>query len=408
MSVASTAGFRTIDEVDVGQKTVLVRVDYNVPLSEDGSITDDRRISASLPTLRSVLDRGGKLVLASHLGRPSGTGYEPGMSLEPIAKHLQELLGQEVVFPSRDCIDQAAQEAVANLGPGGIVLLENTRFHAGEKSGNLAFAEHLARYGEVYCNDAFGASHRADASMVALPGCMRPHPCVAGLLLAKEIHWLHDAIASAQAPFVAILGGAKISDKLGTIRNLAGKVDSLLIGGAMAFTLLKALGHSVGKSLVEEKMVSESKQIIADVEKTITRLLLPIDFVCGEEPSSEAHTIVSGRDIPEGMMGLDIGPESTAQFCKEIRNAKTVVWNGPMGLFEVPPFDIGTRQIAEAAGLATENGAVTIAGGGDTAAAIQVNGLNERFSHISTGGGASLQMLEGKKLPGLEVLDREN
>ena len=407
MSDASSTGYRSIEQVDVAGKAVFVRVDFNVPMADDGSITDDRRIASTVPTLRRVLDHGGKLILASHLGRPQGIGYEKGMSLKPVAKHLQELLGQEVLFPSRDCVDEAAAQAVAELAPGGVIVLENTRFHKAEKKGDVEFAKQLARYGDVYCNEAFGASHRADASMVALPTSMRPRPCVAGLLLEKEIHWLRDVVSSAGKPFVAILGGAKISDKLGAIRHLAGNVDTLLVGGAMAFTLLKALGHSVGKSLVEESMVQEAAQIIAEVEKTSTRLLLPSDFVCGEEPNSETSTSVSGLEIPDGMMGLDIGPASAEEFSSEIRTAKTVVWNGPMGLFEAPPFDEGTRKVAEAVGFATRAGAATIAGGGDTAAAIHDCGLDSAFSHISTGGGASLQMLEGRPLPGLEVLDRK-
>ena len=408
MSDANSSGFRTLDDVEVSGKAVLVRVDFNVPMNDKGAITDDRRIAAAIPTLQKILDGGGKLVLASHLGRPAGTGYEPGLSLKCVAVRLQELLGRKVHFPSNDCIDETAANAVGNLNIGEVLLLENTRFHSEEKKGDPEFAQRLASYGEIFCNDAFGATHRSDATMVALPECMRPRPCVAGLLLAKEIHWLGEVVNSADRPFVAILGGAKISDKLGTLRHLAGKVDALLVGGAMAFTLLKALGHSTGKSLLEDGMVEEAGRIIADVEKTTTRLILPSDFVCGEEPSSQTHTRVSGQDIPDGMMGLDIGPQTTAQFTSEIRLARTIVWNGPMGLFEVSPFDVGTREVAEAIGIATGTGAASIAGGGDTAAAVHACGLEDRFSHISTGGGASLQMLEGRPLPGLEVLDHEN
>ena len=242
--------------------------------------------------------------------------------------------------------------------------------------------------------------------MVGVPTCMKPRPCVAGPLLEKEIRWLRDAVSTPEHPFVAILGGAKISDKLGTIRNLAGKVDTLIAGGAMAFTLLKAMGHDIGKSLVESSMIEEAGRIIGDVEKTGTTLLLPTDFVCGKEPSGETHTEVFGRDIPEDYMGLDIGMKTTEAFTSAIRDARTIIWNGPMGLFEVPPFDVGTRQVGEAIRDATAKGASSIAGGGDTAAAVQAFGLNEGFSHVSTGGGASLKLLEGQDLPGLDVLDQ--
>ena len=404
MPAAENPRFISIDSVDVNNQTVLARVDFNVPLDQ-GRITDYRRVAGAVPTLQSVLDRGGSLVLMSHLGRPAGDGYESDSSLEPVARHLTELLGREVLFPSRDCVDAAAKNAVEQIRPGEVILLENLRFHSGEKSGDVTFAEQLASYGDIYCNDAFGAAHRADASMVGVPRCMHPKPCVSGLLLQNEIRWLRDAVSNAEHPFVAILGGAKISDKLGAIRNLAGKVDTLVVGGAMAFTLLKALGHSIGRSLVEEAMVDDARQIISEVEQSGTSLLLPTDFVCGREPSSETETEVHLRDIPDSLMGLDIGPDTTAEFTAAIRSARTVLWNGPMGLFEVPPFDVGTRQVAEAVDVATSTGAATIAGGGDTAAAVTTLGLEKGFSHISTGGGASLQMLEGRPLASLEVLD---
>ncbi|MCH2161811.1 MAG: phosphoglycerate kinase [Phycisphaerales bacterium] len=405
MTAAGRTSFSSIDGIEVNGRKVLARVDFNVPLDQ-GTITDDRRIASAIPTLRSVLDRGGSLVLMSHLGRPKGTGHESDKSLEPVAAHLAKLLERDVAFPSRDCTDEATIAAVERMNPGDVLLLENLRFHAGEKSGELEFANRLASYGDIYCNDAFGAAHRSDASMVGVAKSMHPKPCVAGLLLQNEIRWLGEAVESAEHPFVAILGGAKISDKLGAIRHLAGKVDTLVVGGAMAFTLLKALGHETGKSLVESAMVEEAGRIIGDVEKTGTELLLPTDFVCGKDTSSQTHTEISSRDIPDTMMGLDIGPESTKAFTAAIRKAKTVVWNGPMGLFEIPPFDIGTRQVAEAVQEATRNGAATIAGGGDTAAAVNAFGLEAGFSHISTGGGASLQMLEGRPLASLAVLDK--
>jgi phosphoglycerate kinase len=345
-------------------------------------------------------------VLISHLGRPDGTGYEASSTLKPIADHLSSLLGTEVGFPSTDCVDDASSRAVSALKNGEILLLENTRFHSDEKSGGVEFAERLAAYGDIYCNDAFGASHRLDASIAVVPKVMSPRPCVAGRLLMKEIRWLRDAIDTAEQPFVAVLGGAKVSDKLGAIRALSGRVDTLIVGGAMAFTLLKALGHSVGSSLVEDSMIDEAAKIIVDVEKTSTTLMLPSDFVCGEEMSSETETSVQGRDIPNGLMGLDIGPKTTAAFTAAVRHARTVVWNGPMGLFEVSPFDVGTRQIAEACSQATAEGASTIAGGGDTAAALASFGMETAVSHVSTGGGASIKMLEGVKMPALDVLDR--
>ena len=406
MTSPGPSKFASINDADVKDKAVLVRVDFNVPFDKEGRITDDRRISSAVPTIKSILDRGGKAVLMSHLGRPDGTGYEAKKSLEPVASHLGTLLGRDVLFPSRDCVDEAAIAAVDAMNPGDVLLLENLRFNPGEKSGCKEFASQLAGYGDLYCDEAFGSAHRADASMVGVPTCMKPRPCVAGPLLEKEIRWLRDAVSNPEHPFVAILGGAKISDKLGTIRNLAGKVDTLIVGGAMAFTLLKAMGHDIGKSLVESSMIEEAGRIIGDVEKTGTTLLLPTDFVCGKDPSGETHTEVFGRDIPEDYMGLDIGMKTTEAFTSAIRDARTIIWNGPMGLFEVPPFDVGTRQVGEAIRDATAKGASSIAGGGDTAAAVQAFGLDEGFSHVSTGGGASLKLLEGQDLPGLDVLDQ--
>ena len=402
----TTSGFVSIDDIDVRGKTVLMRVDFNVPFSPDGQISDDRRIAAVVPTLSSVIKREGRLVLMSHLGRPDGTGYEASSTLKPVADHLSGLLGVPVGFPSTDCVDDAAAQAVRELGNGEVLLLENTRFHADEKSGGVEFAERLAAYGDIYCNDAFGASHRADASMAVVPKVMSPSPCVAGRLLMKEIRWLRDAIDTAEKPFVAVLGGAKVSDKLGAIHSLAGRVDTLIVGGAMAFTLLKSLGHSVGSSLVEEGMIEEAGKSIAHIEKTGTTLMLPSDFVCGEDMSSETDTSIQGRDIPDGLMGLDIGPETTAEFTAAVRHARTVVWNGPMGLFEVSPFDVGTRQIAEACAQATSEGASTIAGGGDTASALAAFDMENAVSHVSTGGGASIKMLEGAQMPALDALDR--
>lgn len=382
-----------------------MRCDFNVPFHADGSISDDRRISSTIPSIESVLARGGRLVLASHLGRPNGTGYEADTSLKPIAEHLATLLGKPVGFPSTDCLDEQSSAAISSLAPGEVLLLENTRFHAGEKAGDEAFAQALVRDAAVYCNEAFGASHRSDASIVAAAKAIHPKPCVAGLLLANEIHWLSEVIESPKRPFVAVLGGAKVSDKLGAIRNLAGKVDTLLIGGAMAFTLLKAIGHSVGKSLVEDSMLDEARALIDEVDESGTTLELPLDFVCAERPDGSLPRTISGCDVPEGLMGLDIGPETQEVFGEVLEEAGSVVWNGPMGLFEVPPFDEGTAEIARALGTATERDASTIIGGGDTAAAMRQFGLEDSVSHVSTGGGASLAMLEGGIIPGLAVLD---
>ena len=402
-SLLTTASRPTIDSVDVAGRTVLVRVDFNVPLA-DGRITDDSRIVAALPTIRSILDRGGSCVLMSHLGRPAGTGYEAKFSLEPVGARLAELLGRPVKVPGEGSVDDASAAAVAAIGPGEIVLLENLRFHAGEKKADAGFAAKLATYGHVFCQDAFGAAHRGDASMVAVPDAMPESPRVAGRLLEAELKYLADAIESPARPFVAVLGGAKISDKLGTIRHLAGRVDTLVVGGAMAFTLLRSMGHSVGKSLVEAAMVEEAGEIIAAVEATSTTLLLPTDFVCAGAPEAGVATTTCGRDIEGDLMGLDIGPESVASFAAAVRGAKTVVWNGPMGLFEIPPFDTGTLAVAKSMIEATEGGGVTVVGGGDTAAAVNDLGLAAGFSHVSTGGGASLRMLEGGPMPGVEAL----
>lgn len=400
----TTASRPTIDSVDVTGRTVLVRVDFNVPLV-DGRITDDSRIVAALPTIRSILDRNGACVLMSHLGRPAGTGHEAAFSLKPVGARLAELLGRPVTVPGEGSVDDATAAAVEAIEPGEVVLLENLRFHPGEKKADAGFAGRLATYGHVFCQDAFGAAHRGDASMVAVPNAMPEAPCVAGRLLEAELKYLADAIESPARPFVAVLGGAKISDKLGTIRHLAGRVDTLVVGGAMAFTLLRSMGHAVGKSLVEEAMVEEAGEIIAAVEATSTRLLLPTDFVCAAAPEAGVATTTCGRDIEGDLMGLDIGPESVASFASAVRDAKTVVWNGPMGLFEIPPFDTGTLAVAKAMIESTDAGGITVVGGGDTAAAVNDLGLASGFSHVSTGGGASLRMLEGGPMPGVEALD---
>ncbi|MDE0889146.1 MAG: phosphoglycerate kinase [Phycisphaerales bacterium] len=400
-----SAARTTIDAVEVSGKTVLVRVDFNVPMSE-GEITDDSRIRAAVPTIQSILDRGGSCVLMSHLGRPSGNGFEAAFTLAPAAARLAEILGRQVDLPSGDCVDEVSIAAVGSIDPGGVILLENLRFHGAEKKGDADFAARLASYGELYCQDAFGAAHRADASMVAVPEAMAGRPRTAGRLLEAELKYLSGAIDSPERPFVAVLGGAKISDKLATIRHLAGRVDTLVVGGAMAFTLLRAMGHGTGRSLVEESMIDEARAIIEAVEATSTTLLLPADFVCAGSPAAGVETSISGRNIEPGLMGLDIGPASISAFVAAIREARTVVWNGPMGLFEISPFDAGTLAVAKAMIDATTAGATSVIGGGDTAAAVNGLGLASGFTHVSTGGGASLRMLEGGPMPGVEALDR--
>jgi phosphoglycerate kinase len=401
---------KRIDSIDVTGKRVFVRVDFNVPM-DGGVISDDRRIKASLPTIRSILSRGGRLVLASHLGRPEGKGYEAEFSLAPVATRLAELLGGDaphgVAFPSTDCGDDTARAAVAALPERGVVLLENLRFAKGEKKGDAAFAARLADLCDIYVNDAFGTSHRADASMFALPMAMRAQgkPCTSGFLLAAELEYLIARIAAAQRPFLAILGGAKVSDKIMAIENLMAKVDRLIIGGAMAYTFLRAQGVATGNSLVEADRVDLAREILAKAKARGCEILLPGDHACGREFKAGTETTVATGAIADGWMGLDIGPATREAFGAAIRSSRTVVWNGPMGVFEMPPFDAGTRAVADAVVAATAAGATTIAGGGDTAAAVEEFGLADKLSHVSTGGGASLEVLEGKHLVCLDAID---
>jgi phosphoglycerate kinase len=399
---------KTINQIDVRSKRVLMRVDFNVPLDEagGGAITDDRRIRLALPTIQSVLQRGGKLILMSHLGRPEGKGYEPSESLEPIANRLRELLpGVTVHFPGHEPVGPEIEAAVKSMRDGEIVLLDNLRFHKGEKKGDDAFAARLAALGEVYCNDAFGTAHRNDASMYAVPKIMAGKPRVAGLLLQKELQYLSESLQNPKKPFVAVLGGAKVSDKLGAIRNLMNKVDTILVGGAMAYTFLKALGKETGSSLVEHAMLDEAASIIDAAAASKTDLILPQDHVCGKQISRLTPTMIFDDNIETGWMGLDIGPKTMAQFAQTLGGARTIVWNGPMGVFETEPFDVGTRRVADAIAKATRAGATSIVGGGDTAAAVEAFGLADQFSHVSTGGGASLEMLEGKRFDSVGLLD---
>lgn len=392
---------RTIADVEVKGKSVLMRVDFNVPQDEAGHITDDRRIEMALPSIRSVLERGGKLILMSHLGRPEGGGA-PGdekYSMLPVAKRLGELLGTNVEFASDVGGPDSASKAHA-LGDRGVLVLENLRFEKGEKKGNPDFAKKLAALGDIYCNDAFGTCHREDASMVAVPLAMEGKPRVVGFLVDKEIRYLSDAIGNPERPFVAILGGAKVSDKIEVIRNLLKICDTILIGGAMAYTFGAAQGGKMGNSRVETDKLDLARSLL---EEGQGKLRLPVDTHCGDDFSSDCNKqVVAFGQISEGFEGLDIGPETAKQFADIVRHSKTVVWNGPMGVFEKPPFDAGTRQVAEA--LAECSG-TTIVGGGDSAAAIQQFGLADRVTHVSTGGGASLEMLEGKKFRAVELLD---
>lgn len=390
---------KTIADVDVQGKTVLMRVDFNVPLDDNGTITDDLRIRMAVDSIKSVTDRGGKLVLVSHLGRPKGEGVEPAFSLRPTAAKLGELLGQPVQFAT-DTVGDDAKAKVAELKDGDVVILENLRFNKGEKKGDAEFAGQLAAFADIYCNNAFGTCHREDASMYAVPKAMGDKPKVVGFLVEKEIKYLSDAIGNPERPFVAILGGAKVSDKINVINNLLTVCDKILIGGAMAYTFALAKGGQVGKSLVEEDKVALAKELMA---KAGDKIELPVDTHCGDDFSSQCNKqVVAAGEIPDGFEGLDIGPETAKKYASIVSDAKTIVWNGPMGVFEMPPFDAGTRAVAEA--IASSSG-TSIIGGGDSAAAIAKFGLGDKVSHVSTGGGASLEMLEGKSFSAVEILD---
>lgn len=391
---------KTIQDVDVAGKTVLMRVDFNVPLDDQQNVTDDRRVRMALPSIRSVVDRGGRLILMSHLGRPKG---EPDakLSLKPAADKLGELLGKDVAF-ANDTIGDDAKAKIAALADGDVLVLENLRFDPAEKKGGEDFARSLAEAADIYCNDAFGTCHRAHASMVAVPQAIGDGPKVVGFLVEKEIKYLSSAIASPERPFIAILGGAKVSDKINVIENLLGICDKVLIGGAMAYTFALAKGNKVGDSLVEKDKVALAKSLI---EKGGDKLVLPVDDHCGDKFAGDCSKMVVGTgEIPDGYQGMDIGPETADLYSKLISDAKTVVWNGPMGVFEMPPFDDGTRKVAQAI---ADSSATSIIGGGDSAAAINQMGFADKVSHVSTGGGASLEMLEGKTFSAVEVLDEK-
>jgi phosphoglycerate kinase len=394
---------KTIGDIDLSGKKVLMRVDFNVPLKE-GVITDDRRIRMALPTIQAVLDAGGSCVLMSHLGRPKGEGAEPAFSLKPTADRLGELLGRPVTFAT-DTVGDDAKAKVAAMSAGDVVMVENVRFSKAEKKGEASFCATLASFGDVYCNNAFGTCHREDGSMYGVPKAMKESgkPAVVGFLVEKEIKYLTDTISTPERPFVAILGGAKVSDKINVISNLLGICDKVLIGGAMAYTFLKAKGQNVGKSLVEEDKLDLARELMA---KGGDKLMLPTDHACHDDFGTlegAARQIADG-DIADGMMGFDIGPDTIVAYADAVKSAKTVVWNGPMGVFEKAPFDEGTKAVAQAI---ADSDAVSIIGGGDSAAAIEILGFADKVSHVSTGGGASLEMLEGKKFASVELLDEK-
>jgi phosphoglycerate kinase len=396
---------KTVADIHPQGKAVLVRVDFNVPQDDAGAITDDRRIRMALPTIQSILSRGGKAILMSHLGRPAGKGFEQAFSLAPVAARLAELLGTPVELAADTGGPDSHAKAKA-LPAGGVLVLENVRFNKGEKKGDdAAYVDGLATLADAYVNDAFGTCHRTEASMYAVPKAMKAlgKAATSGFLVEKEIQYLSDAIATPKRPFVAILGGKKVSDKIAVITNLLSICDHVLIGGAMAYTFSLAQGGKTGKSLVETDKVELAKELLG---KGAGKLVLPVDTHCADDFSSAANKkIVKAGEIPDGFEGLDIGPETAKHYAAIIRSAGTVVWNGPMGVFEMPPFDAGTKAVADAVADATAKGAITIIGGGDSAAAVEQLGYAEKVSHVSTGGGASLEMLEGKAFETVAVLD---
>ncbi len=381
-------------------KKVFVRCDFNVPLDEKQNITSDKRIKASLPTIKYLIEKGAKVILASHLGRPKGE-VKKEFSLAPVQKSLSQLLGKEVKMTS-DCIGPEVQKAVAELKDGDVLLLENLRFHKEEEKNDPAFAKQLASLADIFVQDAFGTVHRAHAST---EGIAHDLPAYAGFLVEKELKFLGDALTSPKKPFIAIIGGAKISGKLEVLKNLLDKVDTLIVGGGMAYTFFKARGIQVGTSIVEDELMGEAKEILkAAIDKNVP-LLLPIDHVVADKFDANANTqVVPRTTIPEGWQGMDIGPETVLKFSNAIKDAKTIVWNGPMGVFEFDKFAVGTIGIAKAVAEATKNGAISIIGGGDSASAVKKAGVADQMTHISTGGGASLEFLEGKPLPGVACL----
>ena len=391
----------SIDKVELKDKRVLVRVDFNVPLDEKLHVTNDIRIVESLPTIKKIINSGGKSILMSHLGRPKGE-RKPEFSLKPAAERLSKLIGITVKL-APDCIGAETEKIVNEMKSGDVVLLENLRFHKQEEKNDPDFAKQLVNLGDVYINDAFGSAHRAHASTEGVTKYIKT--CAAGYLMQKELDYLGKALANPKRPYTAILGGAKISGKIDVINNLLDKVDTLIVGGGMAFTFFKAQGLEIGKSLLEEEKLDLAKELLEKVKSGKLKFLLPVDVVVADEFKNESPSIVVDVDkIPADKMGLDIGPKSIKLFSDELLKSNTIVWNGPMGVFEMPNFAKGTFAVAEALAKATENGAITVIGGGDSAAAIADAGLEKKVSHVSTGGGASLEFLEGKVLPGVEAL----
>lgn len=392
--------FRTIRDINLEGRRVLVRVDFNVPLDAELKITDDTRIRMAIPTLRHIIDNGGRLIIMSHLGRPKGQPVAK-YSLKPIVAHLSNLLGKPVAF-AEDCVGPKAESVVSSIKNGEVAMLENLRFHAEEEKNDPAFSKALAALGDVFVSDAFGTAHRAHASTAGIADTL---PAYAGFLMEKEINYLGKVTTSPDRPLVAIMGGAKVSDKILVIENLLNKVDSLLIGGGMAFTFLKAQGYNIGKSLCEHDKLDLALKLIEKAKSSGRSILLPVDVVTAKEIKEGTETrTVDISNMPDDELGLDIGPKTVELFAEELKKARTVLWNGPMGVFETKPFDIGTRKIAEL--LPTLN-ATTVVGGGDSVAAVEQMGAADKVSHVSTGGGACLEFLEGQVLPGIEIFSRD-
>ena len=390
---------KTVKDVDVRSKRVLVRVDYNVPLDANGNVSDDKRITASLPTINYLLEQGARIILCSHLGRPKGE-VKKEFSLAPVAKRLKELLPNVNIYFASDCIGEEAQQKAAALKDGEILLLEDLRFHKEEEKNDPEFAKKLASLAEIYVSDAFGTVHRAHASTAGVAAYL---PAVAGFLIGKELSIMGGALENPERPFVAILGGAKVADKIGVITNLLNKCDTLLIGGGMAYTFFKAMGYEIGDSLLDAESIDLAKQLMENAKQKGVKLLLPVDTVVAKAFAADAeHMTVASNAIPAGWQGLDIGEKTRELFAAEIKNAKTVIWNGPMGVFEFPEFAKGTEAVAKAC---AECGGTTIIGGGDSASAVKKLGYADKMTHISTGGGASLEFLEGKVLPGVAALN---
>lgn len=392
---------KTVRDIDVSGKRVLVRCDFNVPM-KDGEITDDIRITAALPTIQYLQEQGAKVILMSHMGRPKGEA-KPEFSLKPVADRLSKLLGKDVIFAASDVVvDDQVKAAADALGAGEIMLLENVRYRKEETKNEEPFTGQLAALGEIFVNDAFGTAHRAHCSTAGLAKYM---PSVSGFLIEREVKFLGDALDSPQRPFVAIMGGAKVADKIPVIENLLKKVDALIIGGGMSYTFFKAMGYEIGTSILDAENIGLAKELMAKADKAGVKLLLPVDTVCAKEFKNDSEKAVFDRDqMPSDMMGMDIGPKTITLYKEAIAEAKTIVWNGPCGVFEMPAFAEGTKAIAQAL---AEGGATTIIGGGDSAAAVEQFGYADQMTHISTGGGASLEFLEGKELPGIACLEEK-